>query len=580
MRAKRSTSRLLLSLCLILPGLPASADLLGADLAGGAEPLAGASAEVQRCLQLDPQKMSGATIAACGAAIDQLQNSKADPSLIALALFRRGQAHEQQNALTAALADYDAAGQLAPQLPNLHHHHAFLLLTMKRGVEALAEADLAVTQEPGDAAVYYIRAQIKIDLGKYDPALADLDTALQSARSDTGIAFIQAIRGDAYRRSHRPDAAMAAYEKALAIDANQKSALTGKATILASRDSFDASIAVYDRILAHDQNDFAALVNRSYALIYAGHVSEVIPNLSRAIALQPGDPAAYAIRADGYRHLGEFDAAMSDIRQAIALDPQNSQRYYSAGLTALSMGDDGLAAQYAKSAMTGEKAYLGYWLESSIANRHGDESTAIADAQQAIKLQPAHAPLYVHAANVQFEFGHDAAAIANAEDALKLQSDEADALVTRGIARLRSGDRAGAIGDFASAAHLRPDSYLVLEGICYGQALGGMLGAAADSCDRALKLMPNDPAILIDRAYIKLRQTDWTGAKADLELAEGFDRRNPWLLFDRAFAEEHLGDKVAADTDYAAARAINPLIDVEMKRNGIVPGGSDVTTAP
>jgi tetratricopeptide (TPR) repeat protein len=81
---------------------------------------------------------------------------------------------------------------------------------------------------------------------------------------------------------------------------------------------------------------------------------------------------------------------------------------------------------------------------------------------------------------------------------------------------------------------------------------------------------------LSSRAYLDLRRGQWQEAKGTLTDAIKFDRGDAAIFFNRGYAEERLGDTADAAADYAAARAINPEIDVMQKRFGIVPGNTEI----
>jgi tetratricopeptide (TPR) repeat protein len=111
----------------------------------------------------------------------------------------------------------------------------------------------------------------------------------------------------------------------------------------------------------------------------------------------------------------------------------------------------------------------------------GDKQGAIADYNQAIKLQPDDATAYYNRGVVKYNSGDKQGAIADYNQAIKLQPDYADAYYNRGLAKKNLGDKQGAIADYNQAIKLQPDYAAAYNG--RGNAkynLGDKQGAIAD----------------------------------------------------------------------------------------------------
>jgi len=128
--------------------------------------------------------------------------------------------------------------------------------------------------------------------------------------------------------------------------------------------------------------------------------------------------------------------------QADTYDIQRAQRY-------LAEGDLRNALSWINSAISSNPDYgAGYLLRASIWMRVGEYQKAVDDDSQAIAHGLDHSPyVYKIRGDARAAGGDYAAAIADYEQALKLNPSYWPALAGRGVARVETGDAAGALAD-------------------------------------------------------------------------------------------------------------------------------------
>jgi tetratricopeptide (TPR) repeat protein len=88
--------------------------------------------------------------------------------------------------------------------------------------------------------------------------------------------------------------------------------------------------------------------------------------------------------------------------------------------------------------------------------RQRDYDQAIADFDQAIRLNPAFAEAYLSRANARRDTGDYDRAITDYTEAIRLDPKSAAAYYSRGYCREARGDPTGAKADYAEAARLDP----------------------------------------------------------------------------------------------------------------------------
>lgn len=228
----------------------------------------------------------------------------------------------------------------------------------------------------------------------------------------------------------------------------------------------------------------------------------------------------------------------------------------------------------------------------------GDYDGAIADFDQAARLEPGVSKHLYNRGVAHFYKGQDDLAIADFAQALKLEPDDVLALVARGEVWLEKGDDARAKADFDQAIRLSPqnpaiavraaadweragrfEAAIQLYDALIGQApdanrsaryhaarcrLRGEWGRGAPEgladCDAALKLMPSDAAALEGRALLNFRAGRLDRAAADFTAVLKADPKRATALYGRGLALAGLGRKAESAADLAAAKAADPRI--------------------
>ena len=213
---------------------------------------------------------------------------------------------------------------------------------------------------------------------------------------------------------------------------------------------------------------------------------------------------------------------------------------------------------------SGEQLATTYFWRAVGWNKKGNYAQVIADASEAIRLQP-NIPSYNLRGSAYYDKGEYDIAIADFNDALRMGSTSGTVYHNRGNAWRAKGEYAKAIADYDQSIKSNPrDAFSHQNRGISKQALGDLDGALADIND-AVRFDPALPQPLINRAVIWRAKGDFDRAISDtteaIRLAKAKAPANIMTppgsvlisaYIQRGLAYEAKGDYAGAKQDYAA----------------------------
>lgn len=257
------------------------------------------------------------------------------------------------------------------------------------------------------------------------------------------------------------DAAVATAE-AGGAPAARAAAYYERANVLLDQSQTAAAIADYDRALALDSNNARAFNNRALAHVALGQRDQALADYGAAIRLDPGYVRAYQNRARLLEQHGDLRGAAADYDHLATLDPSNRAGYrYGQGNALHALRDFAGARRAYDAALAADPQYVDALYERALVSMaQGQPAAAIADLDSALRLSPRAANAYYARGLAYSAGGNPTRAIADYASALALRSDYAEALLGRATAEHTAGDDARARADLDRLDKLQLDDAL------------------------------------------------------------------------------------------------------------------------
>lgn len=284
-----------------------------------------------------------------------------------------------------------------------------------------------------------------------------------------------------------------------------------------------------------------------------------VPDARAGIALAYGIAAAMA---RGDRNAGPLDELLASM--ALRVNPAALQPVVLLADAASARGQTARAAELLGRVPQGEALYPALALRrASLLARSGDVATATSMLESLASTYPnqpdplsALGDLLIEAKNYQGAVDAYNRAINRLGN---VQSSDWALFYARGAAfeRLRDWDHSDA--DMLRALQLSPDQPFALNFLGFSWADRNInLPRAREMIERALKLRPDDGAILDSRGWVRLRQGDLKGAIEDLERAAEMEPTDPTITGHLGDAYWQTGRKLEATHQWRRALVLKP----------------------
>lgn len=334
-------------------------------------------------------------------------------------LLRLGSACYHLGQYERALAHYNKAVELAPEDPNVLINRGVVNQALGRHQPALQDLESALKLGE-NAWAYLYRGMLWERIGEDRRALEDYSRAI---RLDSSLAVGYYRRGLLHARSREYDKALQDQNRVVELDGNHAGAHTARGVARAALGDYKGALSDLDRGCALAPSRYEGFYHRGCARHELEMHGEALADFARVIELAPGFAPVFMARGDTYLALGENWQAITSYGQAIELQPKNALAHHARGL--------------ARAAM---KEYR----------------RAVEDFDQALELDPSMAVALADRGSAYEKVGEYDQAIRDLDRAIALDPNLAVAYYNRGLAYGNKGEYDKASRDLNKAVELDP----------------------------------------------------------------------------------------------------------------------------
>lgn len=190
-----------------------------------------------------------------------------------------------------------------------------------------------------------------------------------------------------YSQQNQPEKALVNYNVAIELQPQKAQAYNNRGKIYFDRSEFEKALNDYNSSLSLEPEYSDALANRGAVYGATKQYEKAIEDLTKAMKIDATNSNVISNRAYVFYQMKEFEKAISDCKLYLQLKPNDAEVINLTGLCHANLNDyESAINEYNKAIQIKPANGLFYLNRSFAMNSIGDKSTALKDAQQALKF--------------------------------------------------------------------------------------------------------------------------------------------------------------------------------------------------
>jgi predicted O-linked N-acetylglucosamine transferase (SPINDLY family) len=377
----------------------------------------------------------------------------------------------------------------------------------KRALDGLRDLSTKA-REPYEKGVRAVLALY--DQGRLRDALDQIGLLIEAYPAE---ADLHNLAGVANAGTGQLEAAVASYDRAVAIAPDHAEAWSNRGIALQRLQRLEAALDSYDMAIRLTPVSAEAHVNRGIVLKQLRRLNEAVASYDEAIRLKPASPEACYNRGNVLQDLQRLDEAVGSYDAAIRIRPDYVLAWSNRGnaLKALQRLHEALDSYDAAIRIKPDFAVA--HSNRGVALLGLERPDAALDAcMKAVGLQPDSSDVHYNAGTVLQELQRREEAIAHYDAALRIKPDFAEAHANRGnmLYALQRLDEAAS--SFRAAIACKPDDAAGHYNLGNMLQELGQIDAAVDSYHTAITLKPGYGEAQSQLLYQQARMCRWDSA--------------------------------------------------------------------
>lgn len=251
------------------------------------------------------------------------------------------QACAEDYAKQIEMGDYENAAKAAEDLVELRGftsdwmRRGYTLAKLGRNLEAEEASEKAIGHEPRTSAAWKDRAEVFIDMERYEDAVAACDIALRDNRDD---AVLWRFRGIALDELHRDEEALACCEESLRCEPGSDLMWRNRGISLGRLNRWEEALASCDKALEYSPNNAETLLYRGHVLLLLARYEEGLASYDKALKYDPDNAETWRLRGYILAMLGRYEEALASCDRLIALEQDHPDSWKLRGMILYGLG--------------------------------------------------------------------------------------------------------------------------------------------------------------------------------------------------------------------------------------------------